>query len=188
MTTPGSSRFEPDARALRWGWMLWFAWLVVGGELLLRDLRDASGPAAVSIVLVTPLWLIWAIWLLWRTWTRIGPDPRRRWHGSYFEHDGAQIRVLFEDETILLVAADVFDAFGIEGHARDPDRVRLIAGRDGLVPRAGAGSRTTLCFTERGLRAWLERRTDTQAAKFLRWYDTQVVAPYRRRREFDGSA
>lgn len=185
MTSPDPSRFEPDPGALRWGWALWFVWLVVGGELLLRDLRS-EGPGAISIVLVAPVWLIWALFVCWRAWRRFGPDPLHHWHGQWFEHDGRQVRVLFEGEAILLSAADVFDVFELQGHARDPDRVRLIAGRDGLVPRQSGGSRQLLFFTERGLRAWLERRADVQAGKFARWYDTQVVAPYRRRREIEG--
>jgi hypothetical protein len=185
VTSPESSRFEPTPGALRWGWILWFVWLVIGGELLLRDLA-AGGAGAISVVLVAPLWLIWLLWLLWRAWTRIGPAPQTRWHGNWFEFDGTPVRVLFEDETILLAADDVFDAFGLKGHARDPERVRAIAGRDSLVPRGAGGLRDTPFFTERGLRAWLERRTDAQAAKFVRWYETQVVAPYRRRRELAG--
>lgn len=176
----------PDPKALRRGWLLWFVWLVVGGQLLLRDL-SGDGPGAISAVLVAPLWFAWLLWLAWRAWTRFGPSPDRRWHGSWFEFDGLQIRVLFEDDAVLLVADDVLDAFGLTGHARDPERIRQIAGRDGLVLRTELGARGKLCFTERGLRAWLERRVDPRAAKFVRWYDTQVIAPYRRRREIGGA-
>lgn len=37
-------------------------------------------------------------------------------------------------------------------------------------------------FTERGLIAWLERRRDDKTVRLQRWYEREVIAPYRRRR------
>jgi hypothetical protein len=42
-----------------------------------------------------------------------------------------------------------------------------------------------LCFSEKGLDAWLERRSDRVAHKFRIWRDKQVIEPYRRRRELE---
>ncbi|MGZ8255111.1 MAG: hypothetical protein ACXWVT_09680, partial [Burkholderiaceae bacterium] len=66
----------------------------------------------------------------------------------------------------------------------DPERGRLIAGRDGLAELPGSG---LLAFSEAGLRAWLDRRAEPDALKFTRWVQGQVIDPYRRRREFDGA-
>jgi hypothetical protein len=70
----------------------------------------------------------------------------------------------------------------IQGHQRNPERVRQIAGRDGLVRPPGS---RLLAFSETGLRAWLDRRTDIGAHKFGRWVEHQVLEPRRRRRERD---
>ena len=45
-----------------------------------------------------------------------------------------------------------------------------------------------LCFSEKGLAAWLDRTHRTSAALFRRWVETQVVRPYRRRRELEAAA
>lgn len=101
-----------------------------------------------------------------------------RWHGNYFEFDGRQIRIVFDDDEILVTAVDAFDALGIEPQRRDPDRVRQLAGRDGLTEPPGE---RMLAFTERGLRAWMERRTDAAAVRFGRWFEAEVLEPRRRR-------
>jgi len=74
----------------------------------------------------------------------------------------------------------VFDALGTEPYARDPERVRHIVGRDGLRQ---APDSSLLYFSQKGLAAWLDRRTERTATQFARWVETQVVGPYRRRRE-----
>ena len=63
-------------------------------------------------------------------------------------------------------------------------RVREIAGRDGLVRPPGS---RLMAFSEIGIKAWLDRRTDTAAHKFSYWLDKQVIAPYRKRQEMAGS-
>jgi hypothetical protein len=174
---------EPDERLLRWGWLAFAAWTAIGVAQLWRLLR-AGDEALVGVALAAPLWAAWLLWLLWR----LGVGLRRagrwrafgRWHGRYFEFDGRQVRVVFDGERILVAAPDVFEALGIAAGAREPQRVRLLAGRDGLI---GLPGQAPLFFTERGLRAWLQRRRAPAASRFGQWFEQQVAAPRRRRLE-----
>jgi hypothetical protein len=174
---------DPDARLRRWGWLAFAAWTIIGGVPLWHALR-AGEDALVGVALVAPLWAAWLLWLLWRAAVALRLAARQRalgrWHGSYFEFDGRQIRILFDDEQILVAAADVFDALGIEARGREPERVRLLAGRDGLIELRGEAP---LYFTARGLQAWMERRSGEQALRWRRWFESEVVAPRRRRHD-----
>ncbi len=172
---------DPDVRIVRWGWTFWVAWGVVGGALLLIDVRNGTG--ALSMVLVAPFWGLWLLWPLYRgarAWRWQYRDARSEWNGVYYEFDGRQIRILMQGDAIWIVANDVFDALHLRGHQRDTARVRQIAGRDGLVRPPGS---RLLAFSEVGIKAWLDRRSDAVAQKFCHWLDKQVITPYRRRRE-----
>ena len=172
---------DPDAGLLRWGWLAFFVWTAIGGAQLWHSLR-AGEQALVGIALVAPVWAAWLLWLAWRGAVALRLAARQgalgRWQGSYFEFDGRQIRVVFEDERIFIAAADVFDALGTDARGREPERVRLLAGRDGLIELEAQG---LLAFTDGGLRAWMERRTDPAAVRFARWFEGEVAAPRRRR-------
>ena len=176
---------DPDERIVRWGWTIWIAWGVIGGALFLNDLR--GGQAALSLVLVAPFWGLWLLWPVYRAlrawWFWQNEGAWGEWNGAYYEFDGRQIRVLTQDDSIWIVASDVFDVLGLHGRQRNAARARHVAGRDGLTHAPGS---RLLAFTEKGIRAWLERRTDADANKFSRWLDNQVIAPYRRRRELLG--
>lgn len=173
---------DPGPNVLRWGWFLWFAWILVGAGLLLQDLE--AGNFVLGAVLVAPFWALWLLWPAyrgWAAWVRLSRHSRwKAWQGNYYEFDGQQIRVLFDDDRVWFAADDVFDALRLEGRQRDPERGRLVAGRDGLAELPDSG---LLVFSEPGLRAWLERRSDPDALKFARWVQTQVLDPYRRLRE-----
>jgi hypothetical protein len=175
---------DPDERVVRWGWVFWFSWLGVGGGLLLADFR--GGAPGIGAVLAAPFWALWVLWALFRA-ARLAirllqEAGWQEWAGRYYEFDGRQIRVAFDGDTIWFGAADVFDVLGTVQSARDPERVRQIVGRDGLQAAPGTG---LLCFSEKGLAAWLERRKERPALQFGRWVETQVVTPYRRRRELE---
>jgi hypothetical protein len=178
---------DPGAGVLRWGWFLWVAWAVIGTGLLSEDLN--AGRLAVAGVLAAPFWVVWVLWpiyRLWATWAR--RFHHSRWtlrQGEHYEFDGQPIRVVFDDDAIYFAAEDVFDALHLDGRLRDPERTRLLAGRDGLRELPDSN---VLFFSEIGLRAWLERRQDDDALKFTRWVDRQVITPYRRRRELEGLA
>ena len=171
---------DPDERIVRWGWTIWLAWGVIGGALWLDDIRAGAG--TLSLVLVAPFWAAWLLWPTYRglrVWWRWQYDAALQpWNGTYYEFDGQQIRILMQDTVIWIVAADVFEALGLHGRQRDAGRVRQIAGRDGLVALPGTRQ---LAFTEIGIHAWLERRTDPAAHHFARWLTKQVIEPYRRR-------
>ena len=173
---------DPDERTLRWGWVFWFSWLAVGGALLLGDIR--GGAPSLGLILAAPFWGLWFLWAFYRglrfALRLLHGAGRWQWSGQYFEFDGRQMRILFEGEEVFVAAADVFDALGTPTTARDPERVRQVVGRDGLRVLAEGG---LLCFSEKGLAAWLDRRTDPTAAKFARWVELQVLKPYRRRLE-----
>jgi hypothetical protein len=176
---------DPDERIIRWGWVFWIAWLAVGGALLLGDYR--SGVLGIGAVLAAPFWALWLLWVVYRI-ARAGARRLRHLNvegGTHYEFDGHPIRIEFDGDTIRFVATDVFEALGTERDARTPERVRQIVGRDGLAPSPDSGR---LCFSEKGLAAWLERRTGRAAIQFSRWVELQVVAPYRRRRELEGAA
>jgi hypothetical protein len=177
---------DPDERVVRWGWVLWFAWLAVGGTLLLGDFR--GGAPGLGAVLAAPFWGVWALWALYRFARSIvrwmGHSGWHEWSGQYYEFDGRQIRILFDGDEVWFAAADVFEALDTPGPARHAERVRHIVGRDGL--RTAPGS-DLLSFSEKGLAAWLDRRTDRTASLFARWVETQVMRPYRRRRELEAS-
>jgi hypothetical protein len=173
---------DPDERVVRYGWQIWILWGVIGGALLLID-RQYVG-LSFALVLTAPFWGVWLLWPLYRGFRRLltwrAEAAWGEWQGRYYEFDGRQIRILFEDDAIWFVAADVFDALGIEGHQRNPERVRQIAGRDGLTRPPGS---RLLAFSEIGLKAWLDRRTDIAAHKFGLWVDKQVIEPWRRREQ-----
>lgn len=180
---------DPDPRVVRWGWVLWFSWALVGGALLLGDYR--GGVPGIGATLAAPFWVLWALWMLYR-----GIRAALRWHaaltwgnapGASYEFDGHRIRIGIDDhgEALWFAAADVFDALDTPQDARTPERVRQVAGRDGLQPAPGS---RVLSFSEKGLLAWLDRRTERQAAQFTRWVNLQVIAPYRRRRELQPPA
>jgi hypothetical protein len=177
---------DPGRSVLRWGWFLWLAWAAVGAGLLSEDSK--GGGFALGAVLSAPFWVLWMLWPTyrgWAAWVRWVRHTRwRTWQGDHYEFDGQQIRVFFDDEQIWFAADDVFDALRLRGRQRDPERGRLVAGRDGLAERPGSG---LLVFSEPGLRAWLERRTDSDALKFARWVQLQVIDPYRRRRQRGGA-
>jgi len=183
---------DPDRRLRRWGDLAWLGWLLFGGNLLLRDLRE-GGLGVLNLVLVAPVWATWLLWLAIRVrqFLRRGigaSEDRLDRAGSYYEFDGRPIRILFGDDDaaqIWIDARDVLDAFAAAGRARAPERIRQIAGRDGLVRAPGT---RRLSFTDRGLRAWLERRTEPVSAKFLRWYQAEVVKPHQKRRELQDVA
>ncbi len=168
---------------LRWGWIAWAALLVVAALLL-------SSLTALQLAIAAPLGAFLLLWPLWRggRWLlhRLLSEPQRAWHGRYYEHDGRQIRVLTDEHGQLWVcAADVFDALQLRGGQRDPDRARIKAGREGLRQEPSSG---LLCFTERGLISWLERRTDRLSVAFARWLQAQVIAPHHRRRQLRETA
>jgi hypothetical protein len=175
---------DPDERVIRWGWVFWFCWLAVGGALLLGDLR--GGAPGLGIVLAAPFWALWLLWAFYRGactavhW--LHRSGRSQWSGRYCEFDGRQVRIEFDADAIWFGADDVFAVLDTPAGARDPERVRLIVGRDGLQP---APASALLSFSEKGLAAFLDRRSERSARQFARWVDTQVVAPYRRRRELE---
>src|SRR4029453_2562270 len=98
---------DPDERIVRWGWTLWVTWGVIGGALVLNDIRAGTG--ALSLVLVA---LFWGVWLLWatyrfvRAWWRWQYEAARaEWNGTYYEFDGRQIRILMQGDAIWIAAA-----------------------------------------------------------------------------------
>ncbi|MEP6607864.1 MAG: hypothetical protein ABJA83_04220 [Burkholderiaceae bacterium] len=175
---------DPDERIVRWGWTIWSAWGVIGGVLLLKDF--SAGVGAMSAILVAPFWGLWLAWPAYRifcaAWRWHSESSWARWNGMYYEFDGRQIRILLQGEVIWIVANDVFDALVLRGRQRDPEHVRQIAGRDGLVRLPDT---RLLAFSEVGIKAWLDRRTEIVAHKFSRWLDKQVIVPYRRRLEIE---
>jgi hypothetical protein len=178
---------EPDLRLVRWGWIAWGAltcvlalgWLVFSG----------ASRHALSWVAVAPMLALWLLWPLYRgagaLWRWMHAAPHAAWNGAYYEFDGRQMRLLFDDDDVYVVADDVFAALDLRGHATDPARVRLIAGTEGLRELPG---RNELVFSERGLNAWLERRSGQSAVRFRRWLEREVIAPHRRRREIRSGA
>jgi hypothetical protein len=169
---------DPDARVVRGGWLLWAVGAPIGIALM------AFAPTEF-FPLVTPLWAVLILWPLWRCtraiWYAMVDAPHQDWNGSYYEFDGYPIRVQVDGEHALWVCAvDVFEAMRIEGRGRDPARVRLDAGRDGL--QAVAGGRQ-LWFSELGLLAWLSRRRAERQIAFARWLDAEVIGPQRKRRQ-----
>ena len=176
---------DPDGRIVRWGWVFWIAWLAVGSALLLGDYR--GGVLGMGVVLAAPFWALWLLWVVYRITRAVVRGRILRPIGAegelHYEFDGHAIHIEFDGDAVRFVAADVFEALGTERDARAPERVRQIVGRDGLASSASSGR---LCFSEKGLAAWLDRRTDRTALQFVRWVDTQVIAPYRRKRELEG--
>jgi hypothetical protein len=171
---------DPDARLVRWGWIAWGA-LTVFLAIRYALLRGgASGMQILTSVQLAALWILWPLYRGLRAlWYWLRAAPYAAWNGNYYEFDGRQVRVLFDDDTLFVVADDVHAVLGLSNRATDPARVRAVAGRDGLVPLPG---RRQLVFTERGLFAWLERRNDEKAVAFKRWIEKQVIAPHRKRR------
>ena len=182
MTRPVLPRLaaDPDGRLIRWGWVAWLVLTVLLGALLLRTRTWDAAIQVIPVVQAAALWILWPLWRGGRaTWHWLRASPYTRWNGSYYEFDGRQMRVLLDDDDVFIVAADVFAALDLHGRATDPARVRAIAGRDGLVTVPALHA---LVFTERGLEAWLDRRSDEKAVALHRWYAQQVIKPHRNRR------
>ena len=59
---------DPDERIVRWGWIIWTAWGVIGGALLLTDIKAGTG--SLSFVLVAPFWALWLLWPVYRVLRR----------------------------------------------------------------------------------------------------------------------
>jgi hypothetical protein len=174
---------DPDRSMVRSLWVLWGVMLVLVVPLVLW-LGQALNPLLPLLAPVLALLVFWPLWRIGRATIRaLLNAPHTPWQGQYFEFDGRQIRVLFDDEDrVWTCARDVFDALGTRTGARIPQRVRLLVGRDGLADAPGT---RLLCFTERGLAVWLERRTGRQAAAFQRWWLNEVLNPYRKRQEIE---
>jgi hypothetical protein len=172
---------DPDARSLRWGWILW----AIGTAVLIVAGVGAPPERLPLMVVLAAALLLWPLWRGGRRVIHAVLDSAHApWQGVYYEFDGRQIRILTDDtEALWFCAADVFEALEIGAGGRDPARARLAAGRDGL--RHAPGTRM-LCFTERGLAAWLERHTERRVATFERWLQTQVIGPHHRKLELAG--
>ena len=171
------SWLDPDARMVRSLWLVWAFAAPIGIALLV------FGPLEL-FPLFTPLWALLILWPLWRSaralWHVIADAPHQDWNGSYFEFDGHQIRIQVDPEhSLWFSASDILDALHIAGRNRDPSRIQLDAGRDGL--RSLPGDRQ-LWFSEPGLLAWLSRRRAERCVAFGRWLDAEVVGPQRKRR------
>ena len=114
---------DPDDRIVRWGWMLWVTWGVIGGALFLNDIKTGTG--ALSFILVAPFWAVWLLWptyrfiRAWWRWQYEGLSAES--NGAYYEFDGRQIRILMQGDLIWISAEDVFDV----RQARDHDKIRL---------------------------------------------------------------
>ena len=170
---------DPDSQLVRWGWIAWIALTVFLAVRFFALRSNAPDLQLLSSVQLAALWLLWPLvrggGALWR-WMHAAPYAA--WNGSYYEFDGRQIRVLFDDDALFLVADDVYVVLNVRGRATQAARVRAIAGREGLIRLP---DRREVVFTERGLFAWLDRRTDAKAAAFRRWLELQVIAPHRKR-------
>jgi hypothetical protein len=175
---------EPDHRSVRWIWRIWAA------VLLAVLLAAAGGLPAVLLVQLAPLGALLILWPAWRAggwlWHALRVQAYGPWQGSMVAFRDQRLRVI-EGENCRLnfVADDVFDLFDLTGRARDPAHVTVIAGTDGLVRPPGAD---LLCFTERGLEAWLAGRTGQRAVAFRHFLKVQVLEPHARRLERDGPA
>lgn len=193
---------DPDARGVRFGWLLFAGAAVL---LVVAVWRGVPPERTPFLAVVLGVAMVWPAWRLAR-WLRhaLREDALAAGRGSYYEFDGRQLRILFDDEgQVWLAADDILDIFGLTGPARDREPValpggitltltgpardrehlRLMAGRDGV--RFAPGIRLA-CFTERGLRAWLERRSGRRVGQFVHWLDTQVLVPHRRKLELTG--
>ncbi len=139
---------DPDARSLRWGWILW----AIGTAVLIVAGVGAPPERLPLMVVLAAALLLWPLWRGGRRVIHAVLDSAHApWQGVYYEFDGRQIRILTDDtEALWFCAADVFEALEIGAGGRDPARARLAAGRDGL--RHAPGTRM-LCFTEHGLGA-----------------------------------
>jgi hypothetical protein len=188
MPKPRRLAEDPDARSVRWGWVLFAAWTLVGGTLTLREFQ-AGQHGALAVVLLAPFWAAWCMWLAWRTWVRVVPwlgyQAHQRYQGNYYEFDGRQVRIWFAVTELWIAVDDVLDALGYEGEARDVARIRAVAGDDAVLRIEGL---RPWVFTEAGLRLWLARRGGDIANRLDRWFEIQVVAPFRKRRLLDEQA
>jgi len=174
---------DPDARLVRWGWIAWGALTVlIAVRWIVFDRGEV--PKALQWLSLAPMAALWLLWPLVRgagaLWRWMRAAPHAAWNGSYYEFDGRQMRLLFDHDDVYVVADDVFAALDLRGRAAGAERVRLISGRDGLRQLPG---RRELVFSERGLSAWLARRSDAKAVSLRRWFERDVIAPHRKRRE-----
>ena len=173
--------YDPDERMRRWIWLIW------AGSAVVLVFGWFAAPIRVSTDVIpwlvkAPLIGLCVMWPLWRggklILSHMLEAPLAPWQGRYYAFDNFQIRVLVDEEDrLLIVASDVLDALRIKGRDRQPDRIRAIAGRDGLrtVPEIEES-----VFTETGLQEWLKRSSRSDVLRFAHWLRTQVSEPHRR--------
>ena len=173
---------DPDARTLRWLWLLWAALTVVFAiALTLAPVRHSAD--AIAWLQRAPLVALWVLLPLWQgarvLLGHLRQAPLAPWQGRYYAFDDHQIRVLVDEQgELFIVAADVFDALRVQGRSRHPDRVRACAGPEGLRQLPGIPQPV---FTEVGLQKWLEKTTRRDAQRFSHWLKTQVSGPQHRK-------
>jgi len=172
---------DPDALMRRGVWLVWAGLtLALVWGWVAAPVRESS--EAIPWLLRAPLIALYLMWPLWRgakiVLSHMREAPLAPWQGRYYAFENFQIRVLLDEEDrLLIVASDVLDALRIKGRGRHSNRIRAIAGRDGLRTVAGMGEPA---FTEKGLQAWLERTSRRDVARFALWLRTQVSEPHHR--------
>jgi hypothetical protein len=155
---------DPDQRMLRWGWIVWGAWTLVGGVRLWRDLDSGDASSAAGLLLLVPAWGLWLLWLLWRGSLALRSAIRLQnhaaWHGRYYAFNDRQIRVHFDEGVIRVPLTDLLLALDLPASAADGDT----------------------WLDETVLHEWLRAHPSREAARFAHWFNAEVAAPYRRRR------
>lgn len=162
---------DPGPTVLRWGWVLWTGWTMVGTALLLNDLK--AGQFVLGAVLVAPFWALWLLWPVYRLWARV---VRRRLGdpgGTAHEFEGRPLQVRYDDHgTPWLSIDEVAEVLGPEQVAAAA-RAALRA-LDGAVPLPGADGPALVPAAT--LVGWLQLRGDAVALRFARWIQDALLA------------
>lgn len=101
------------------------------------------------------------------------------WQGKYFEFDGMQVRIDCDDNTVRVVADDVFRQLGYQPGESDRRRLALSYGEAGYW--RGAGEPDT--FDQEAVLTFLAGRRERQAPRLRAWLERQVFPNLRARME-----
>jgi len=101
-------------------------------------------------------------------------QPLAKWHGSYYQFDGEQIRVHTHRDRVLFVAEDVLRASGIA-----PSPASWLAAHEdetiGIPDSRLAG------FGMHQIKRLVNEHPGSQAGRFMTWAEREVIGPYEKK-------
>lgn len=154
-----------------------------GAVLLLAGINATYGLGIARLLSLPAIAWVLARWVfMFLSWLkhRAYENALSEWNGRYFEHEGQQVRIYWDDTETWIACADVFRLLG-----RSPDTIE----RKKITVRVGAGhlkdddGLETACFSSQGVMKYLASLKEEETRAFRRWLERQVFPIVQRHRE-----